>query len=357
MEPMLFQKFINSLQLILGIGSGLLAVLLIKREPRRIVNGILLVLSLFFCLVGGIKLYNPDVYLPDGTIELHGSDLLFAAWLLSGVLSIIVGIALCMNGALVLRRERKSLSNALPIFFGLSAISWPFLILIMLLFSISFEANVSAEMFLRKLSLILMWITAYIPGMLLAFLLYACIYALLPKKLDCDFILVLGAGLTNGVMVTPLLAGRLNKAIDIFKKTKKARFVVSGGQGADELISEAYAMKQYLVEKGIPEADILLEDQSKSTYENMKFSKALMSAQQPSYSCIFVTSDYHVLRAAIQAKSLGLNMHGVGSRTARYYLPAAFIREYIAVIFKYKHLAILYIGTIIVLNLMFKGLP
>ena len=88
--------------------------------------------------------------------------------------------------------------------------------------------------------------------------------------MDCDFIIVHGAGLLKSGDVTPLLAGRLDKGIDVFHKSgDRARIIVSGGQGADEVVSEAFAMKKYLLEKGIPEHCILMEDRSTTTYENM----------------------------------------------------------------------------------------
>ncbi len=128
---------------------------------------------------------------------------------------------------------------------------------------------------------------------------------------------------------------------------KKATFVVSGGQGKDEIVSEAFAMKQYLLQQGIPKEQIMLEDQSKNTYENMKFSKELIELQQKSYTCLFVTSNFHVLRAAILAKKVGLDAQGVGGKTALFYLPTAFIREYLAIIFNYRKLMVAYIPIVL----------
>jgi uncharacterized SAM-binding protein YcdF (DUF218 family) len=70
------------------------------------------------------------------------------------------------------------------------------------------------------------------------------------------------------------------------------------------------------------------------------------------YSCLLVTSNYHVLRAVILARSLGLNAQGIGSPTALYYLPAAFIREYIAVIFRYRALLAIYLTAVLLLQII-----
>jgi uncharacterized SAM-binding protein YcdF (DUF218 family) len=175
---------------------------------------------------------------------------------------------------------------------------------------------------------------------------------MLPKPKSCDFILVLGCGLKQGETVTKLLASRLDRAIRQYNLGgSKAAFVVSGGKGDNEKVSESYAMKEYLLSKGIPEERIIMEDKSANTFENMKFSKEIMEEIKPDYTCTVVTSNYHVLRAVILAKNMGMDAQGVGGRTALYYLPAGFIREYIAIIFNYKTLVVLYILGVLCLEL------
>lgn len=175
-----------------------------------------------------------------------------------------------------------------------------------------------------------------------ALFIYSQLYRLLPKNKNCDFIIVHGAGLLNGERVSPLLAGRLNKGIEVFESSgRKAKIIVSGGQGSDENISEAEAMKNYLFEKGISEHDIIMEDRSTTTLENMMFSKKIMDQIMPQYRVIFVTNDYHVFRTGLYAKQVGLKADGVGCKTASYYWPNAFIREYIAIILKYKAVPII----------------
>ena len=76
----------------------------------------------------------------------------------------------------------------------------------------------------------------------------------------CDYIIVHGCGLKNGESVSPLLKGRVDKAVQIFRKSKESvKIVVSGGQGRDEKISEAQAIKNYLLEIGIAEDSIVTE--------------------------------------------------------------------------------------------------
>jgi uncharacterized SAM-binding protein YcdF (DUF218 family) len=160
-------------------------------------------------------------------------------------------------------------------------------------------------------------------------------------KLNQDYIIVLGCWIKNGE-VTPILARRLDKAIWFYNKQKEAgnppKLLLSGGKGNDESCSEAEAMKTYALEHGIPEYDLILEDMSGSTRENMIFSKEIMDAQTggKAYNCIYATNNYHVLRAGIFAAKAGLKARGIGAATAFYYLPNAILREYIA--YLYIHL-------------------
>ncbi|AMP20136.1 hypothetical protein AZF37_02170 [endosymbiont 'TC1' of Trimyema compressum] len=149
-----------------------------------------------------------------------------------------------------------------------------------------------------------------------------------------EAVIVLGAGL-NGAKPSLQLQKRLNKAIEFNQENKNAIMVVSGGQGADELISEAEAMKIYLVEKGLPEDRIIMESQSKSTYENFVFSKEILDKKYNgnSYNTIFITNDFHVLRASIIADRSGFkNIEGIGSDSFTQSILNDYLREGLAVI-------------------------
>ncbi len=124
-----------------------------------------------------------------------------------------------------------------------------------------------------------------------------------------DYAIVLGAGLI-GDQVSERLKIRLDTAY-LTLKDNDLPIIVSGGKGANELISEAEAMKRYLVEKGIKKDRIILEDQSTSTYENLKFSKALIPEE--SKSILIITSDFHMYRAKMIGRRLGWRVEGVSA--------------------------------------------
>ena len=186
-----------------------------------------------------------------------------------------------------------------------------------------------------------------------ALLLYSWVYRLFPRRRQYDYIIIHGAGL-DGPRPTPLLAGRIDKALELWNKQHQhGKFVVSGGQGADEIVSEAQAMRDYLLEKGVPAAAILMEDKSTTTWENLRYSLAVIRADRTSaaaddapaggsvtsndapadseFTTAVVTSDFHVFRCAEYAHNLGIKADGIGSHTKGWYWPTAFIREFIAI--------------------------
>lgn len=145
-------------------------------------------------------------------------------------------------------------------------------------------------------------------------------------------VIVLGCGI-RGERVSVGLAKRLNKAAEYHEKNPDAVIIVSGGQGPQEDIPEALAMKRYLVEKGIAEDKIIMEDKSTSTITNFRNSKEIMQEEGLSLSSVvFVTNGYHVYRAASYAKAEGLTVNHLGTDIIWYTIPMNYMREMLAVI-------------------------
>lgn len=150
-----------------------------------------------------------------------------------------------------------------------------------------------------------------------------------------DFIIILGSKIKKDGSLTPLLKGRVDKAIDFGNKQyeltkKKIIYVPSGGKGKDETIAEAEAIKNYLLEKGIKEKQIIIENESTSTIENMKFSKKKIEDINKDAKISFSTTNYHVFRSGVIANEQGLDCEGMGSKTKWYFYTNALIREFIA---------------------------
>lgn len=140
-----------------------------------------------------------------------------------------------------------------------------------------------------------------------------------------DYIIVLGAQVKeDGPSI--VLQYRLDKAISYLSDNPTTRCIVSGGQGDNEPFSEAEGMYNYLVANGVDSERIILEDQSTSTVENIRNSKALLNDLYNSVG--IVTNDFHVFRAVRIAKVQGLkNISGIAAESNAFYLPNNVLRE------------------------------
>ena len=151
----------------------------------------------------------------------------------------------------------------------------------------------------------------------------------MPGKDGADYVIVLGAQVHKD-RPSVVLKYRLDRAAEYLNENPKTICIVSGGQGSNEPYAEAYGMQQYLLQQGIAEGRILLEDQSKTTAENMRFSKKMISE---SASVGIITNDFHMFRALQIAKSEGYQAEqicGITAGSARFFLPNNMLREYLA---------------------------
>ena len=152
---------------------------------------------------------------------------------------------------------------------------------------------------------------------------------------------------------TPLLAGRIEVAYDYWQKQiarggKTAYFITSGGQGADEVISESAAMKNYLMAKGVDEKYILMEDKSTNTAENMRFSKKIIDEINPDGVVLYATTNYHVFRSGLYARHEGIRAIGLSAQTKWYFWPNAMVREFIGLLAAHRFTQIInMIGLIV----------
>lgn len=115
----------------------------------------------------------------------------------------------------------------------------------------------------------------------------------------------------------------------------EGKLIVSGGQGSDELIAEAEAMAGYLMEHGVPEDAILIENRSRTTFENLTFSKRILEEEGLGKRVLVVTNSFHALRAGVFMRRLKIPGRSIGSRTDFYYLPSAWIRETVGLVSLY----------------------
>lgn len=151
-----------------------------------------------------------------------------------------------------------------------------------------------------------------------------------------DTILVLGAGLLHGDQISASLKFRLDTALEVHKKTPDSMIVVSGGQGKDETVSEAFAMKTYLVAHGIDEDQILIEDQSTNTNENFKYSKIVMEEHGiASRHITLVTNGFHMHRATYLGSLAGFEIERAPAKGLWTLEVCSYTREFFAMMRAY----------------------
>lgn len=149
---------------------------------------------------------------------------------------------------------------------------------------------------------------------------------------DEDCLLVLGCGI-RGEELLPTLQSRLDKSIEYLSINPEILVVLSGGQGHNEAIPEAEAMKRYLLKNGISEAQIITEVKSRNTKENFMYSKQILDScfVGEKYTVACITSDYHMFRAEETAKDNGLEIHSYSAGVKWYLRPSAYSREVLSI--------------------------
>lgn len=129
-----------------------------------------------------------------------------------------------------------------------------------------------------------------------------------------------------------MLMGRIDAGYDYLTKNTSADAVLSGGQGSDEPMSEAQSMLETLLEKGIGEDRLFVEDKSTNTTENIDFSMKVIKENKLNEDIAIVTDGFHQLRARIIVKQLGIKtkVGAINSDASFFYLPTFIVREWFA---------------------------
>jgi uncharacterized SAM-binding protein YcdF (DUF218 family) len=318
------------------------------RDPRSFSNAICLGLCL---ALGALGIVGSAHQLRGASGDL-ARLLVVALGLLVALGPFLVASYLVLNGITMARRESIRLGNLLSLLAGTGMFALAGLVV----FAIQRNQHEALDVFTVTTVLL----SGYVSFLLVSYVSYAFVYSRITAVRGADFVVVLGSGLIGGDRVPPLLASRLERGRKLHQALAARReaspmLIVSGGKGSDERVSEAEAMARYLIERGVPADAVTREDQSRTTEENLTFSKAIMEQHRPRYRCIVVTSNYHVFRAAIIARRLRVNGQVTGARTAGYYWPSATLREFIAVFLSYKVVNLGICALIIVLPLAYIG--
>jgi uncharacterized SAM-binding protein YcdF (DUF218 family) len=305
-----------------GCAAAALLVFAVRlaREPRRLGNAVWLGVAL---LLTGLWLLRAALHLEWPTPILVGLVAVVAL-----VVAVVLPAALIVNGVRMVRREGRSLANLLSFVLGVG----------MLVLEGLFFAPLSR--WGSALVAIAAVLACYFGFLFASLCGYSILYGRLRRRTGFDAVIVLGCGLA-GDRVTPLLAARLDRAIQLYEReAAPPLLVVSGGRGPGEKLTEADAMHEYLRSRGIPADRIRREDRATTTEENLAFSAELLPGGVRSHRVLAVTSNYHVFRTAVECRRLGLPFDATGAPTARYFLPSALLREFAALILHYRRTTI-----------------
>lgn len=144
-------------------------------------------------------------------------------------------------------------------------------------------------------------------------------------------VIVLGAAIRED-RPCRMLADRLNAAARYLEENPDSSCIVSGGQGADEAYTEASVMKAYLMEKGVAESRVYMEDTSTNTFENMRNSQSLIEEHGLNTTVVIATQEFHQYRAQSFAEKGGAAQAGPCTcRTPAHLLLCYWVREFAAI--------------------------
>ena len=250
--------------------------------------------------------------------------------LLSAPFIAVFSVALCISNIALIKHEGKKLTNFIGIAFSLFLIGGEmFLFFIDYSYSGSQTEVMIHDIFVNLFAALYLYFECMIIGAMTA----NVVVTKHEPDPDRDFIIILGCWIGDDGKITPLLRGRVERAFEFAEKQqqltgKKATFITSGGKGSDEKMSESAAMKQCLIELGVPEERIIEEDKSTTTVLNMVFSKQKIDAVKKDAKVAFATTGYHVFRSGIFAGHAKIRAIGIGSKTKWYFWPNAAVREF-----------------------------
>ncbi len=177
--------------------------------------------------------------------------------------------------------------------------------------------------FLIGAVLIICWLTALFTGA-------EIVYTMNSKDIrEAEYLIVLGAQV-RGVQITNSLMRRLDRAYSYLVKHPGTKVIVSGGRGKGELISEAEAMEENLIQRGISASRIFREDRSTSTLENLRYSMEYIGHRDAAVAV--VTNNFHLYRALLLGKHVGYcNLTGIAATSNPVLFLNYLVREMIAV--------------------------
>lgn len=170
--------------------------------------------------------------------------------------------------------------------------------------------------FMKKSIMILIGMAVFVVCYIAINVIDICSFSTKEQKCKADVAIILGAA-TYGGEVSPVYQERINHGITLYKGGYVDKLIVTGGVGNGNHESDAYIAKQYAVSQGISEADILTEDASTITQENLENAKAIMD-ENGYGTAILVSDPLHMRRSMLLAKDAGITAYSSPTPTSKY---------------------------------------
>ena len=296
----------------------------------------------FFTLITALTMLNaglrhlvkPAVYnMHDIYSTLSGASSRFL--LLTAPLLLLFSAATAVSNLALLRHNRPRIQNLLGLLISVLIVGGGFLAL-WLNFQ-DFSGSLQEYRIHSTLINAVCTIYVYFECMLAGSVLCGWLAARRRPPAGREVLIILGCWFRPDGSLPPLLRGRVDGALAYRQKLRQetgreAFLIPSGGQGPDEPMPEAEAMKNYLIAQGVPEDHILPETRSKNTLENCSFSRNIMEEHGLTGPVLLSTTSYHVFRAGVWAAKAGLDAEVIGSKTKWWFWPNAFLRECIGLL-------------------------
>ena len=259
------------------------------QDRSRYRNTIYLMLAMVSSLPFAAALLGPAEQTAAGVIS-------------AGILILLLAVPymLIANGVTMIRKEGRRLADLLSLLMGIlvGTGELSFFLFILLPYLSSGASGTAGNISKVQMSLLFIGLSViFFSLVFVSFMFYTRFMGILPIRKDFDCCIILGCGLLAGGKVSKLLAGRLDKAIELYRKDPTPPVMIpSGGQGPDEAVSEASAMRDYLIANGIPEDMIRIEDKSANTEENIRNSMKILNAcPGDQYTAVFCVSDLYAV--------------------------------------------------------------
>ena len=261
-----------------------------------------------FLIVIGVLLFGCRIWRKRG----HSFSVLREVFL-------ILGVALIVETMIISTLSNYNLGVILPAFFGVPLVFLAFML----------------PKMQKGFLLLLKWLIAVCYAVAIGIFLVCGFFMIRAanegERVEADAVIVLGAAV-HGDKVTWVLENRLNTAIEYMETHPNAICIVSGGQGAGESVTEASAMKKYMVERNVDPSRVYTEERAKNTKENFEYSKVMIDELLGNNARIaFVTTNFHVYRAGQVARAQGVNAVGIPADDVWYLRLNNFLRECVGI--------------------------